>query len=144
MSAPPPLSPDRRRALHRVAEVITPAVLGFPAFSDADPDDEVTALAMVELSRDMNDVMAVLDRAARSEDVVGLLDEVWADDPDAFSRTWLFVVGTYLSTHAVWEALGYRGRVLDPVRPGEAAEHLDEDLLGPVRSRGPVFRHAPE
>lgn len=143
--------------LRVVGDVLMPRHGVFPSFTEADPDGAVLGAALHELRRDLPMLMSVIaalggcDSAdAESGQLDQRLMEVRATNPGGFEMLRVLIVGAYLSCRSVWDALGYPGRVDNPVRDDEAKQWLDipgsdsaDALLEPVRQRGPIFRPTP-
>jgi hypothetical protein len=60
--------------------------------------------------------------------------------PELFAALGEIVAGAYYLEPEIQDRIGYHGRVSDPV---ESAPALDETLLTPVLTRGPIYRPDP-
>lgn len=143
--------------LRTVGDVLMPRHGVFPSFTEADPDGSMLEAALHELRRDrptLLSVVAELGEVTGADVARGHLEArlagVRAANPSGFELLRVLIVGAYLSCRSVWDALGYPGRVDNPVRDDEASRWLDvagsntaDALLEPVRRRGPVFRPTP-
>ncbi|MGH3217313.1 MAG: hypothetical protein ACRDPY_01050 [Streptosporangiaceae bacterium] len=93
------------------------------------------------------DLLAVLRAAA---DIPGggaeYLAALRAGEPDTLESLTFALAGAYLTTPQVRRALGYPGIAprRAPAAPDEADYYLDDGVLEPVRSRGPIYRPTPQ
>ncbi|NUH40166.1 hypothetical protein HUF15_25975 [Streptomyces samsunensis] len=136
------LSPAQLRTARRMADWFMPEVPGFPTNAEADPDESVLRLVLDELHPHTGSIFSSLD-AVVDGDIGDYLAHLGTDAPERYELLRILFIGRYLACRPVWSVLGYTGRRPLPIQPGEAEAHLRDDLLGPVRSRGKVYRPTP-
>jgi hypothetical protein len=83
---------------------------------------------------------AVLDKA-RGPDPAAAVAELRATDAAAFAVLAEIVPAAYFMNPAVQQAIGYAGQGPRPIDP--RPDYAEDDLLGSVIRRGPIYRPTP-
>jgi hypothetical protein len=131
-----------RARLAALADVLIPGGDGLPSAGDADVAGQWIDRVLAA-NPDLVDVVAhVLTIAGAPEDVIANLRLNHRDVYDSFAFA---VGGAYFMNPPVRRALGYPGTAPRrlPAADGEAEYYLEDNILSPVISRGPVYRQAP-
>lgn len=92
------------------------------------------------------DLLTVLRAAANARgEAAEQLAALRAAEPDTWQFLTFALAGAYLATPQARLALGYPGVAprRAPAAPDEADYYLDDGVLEPVRSRGPIYRPTP-
>jgi len=132
----PDLSRDRLAAL---ADVLIPGGSGLPAASAADATGRWINRVLAAhggLAEALGAVVALPGEPA------AVLSELRRDRPGLFETFTFAVAAAYYMNPAVRNALGYPGIAPRPVpvAEGETEFYLEDDILGPVVQRGPIYR----
>ena len=67
-----------------------------------------------------------------------------AADPGTFERAAFAVLSAYYLHPGVRRRMGYPGQGAQPILEGEPEHYLRDDILAPVRARGPVYVPTPD
>lgn len=127
--------------LRTVTDWFLPALDGYPSLTEADPDERVLALVLSQMTPHSEAITAAL-AAVPTDDVDAHLTQLPSRDEEQFLLLRTLCLGWYLTCRPVWAALGYPGRVPNPISPGEADHDLRDGILDAVRLRGKIFREA--
>jgi hypothetical protein len=137
------LSEEQRNRLAVLADVLLPGGSGLPSASAAGVH-EVWIDRTLSANPDLVEpVLAVLDGGVEAS--AGLA-ELRAQDGALFDRFAFTVAAAYFMNPQVRRSFGYPGTAPRPLPQfeGEAEFYLEDDVLGPVFARGPIFRQVPD
>ncbi|MGD9734398.1 MAG: hypothetical protein AB7V58_02130 [Solirubrobacterales bacterium] len=133
----PPLEEAERERIAALAAVVIPGGSGMPSAAEAEASG--AALDLVLAARP--DLLPELRRAAALPgEPAAALAQLERSDPEALEGLALALSCAYVQSDPVRDSLGYPGQV--PVPPPAAPDPLDE-LLAPVRARGPRYVPTP-
>ena len=128
-----------RETLAGLADVLIPASETMPSASDVGVEGELLD-RLLEVREDIaDDLQRVLDWAA-ALDAEEAMRTLRTDDDAGFQTLTFAVAGCYLMDARVGELLRYPGQEAKQVDPFDYVSYVEEGLLEPVISRGPVFR----
>lgn len=137
------LDDSQRARLADLADALMPSGEGLPAPSELDIHGMWIneALAAVPMM-----LPAVEIAIATPGDPKEVVQQMRADQPEIFMAFTFVLSGAYFMHPRVRQALGYQGLAIEPNPPleGEAQYYLEDGLLDPVLSRGPIYRKVPE
>jgi hypothetical protein len=143
IETPDPLTDAARARLLEFGDALIPGGSGLPSASEAD-----VAGAWIDRTLSANpDLLAVVSTVlARPGNPSEVLRSLRDQDPVEFESFTFAVSGAYFMNPAVRRLFGYPGNAPRrmPAAPGEAEYYLEDDVLGPVTDRGPIYRQAPE
>jgi hypothetical protein len=126
-----------REILAALADALIPEGDGMPSASQAGAAGELLD-EVLAVRGDLEEPLAELTAAARSNDPVAEVERLKNEDPPLFEALTTAVAGGYFLSADVRERLGY---------PGQKAKRLEDDfdqeLLQPVIDRGTIFRPTP-
>jgi hypothetical protein len=136
------LGDESRARLAALADVLIPGGDGLPSAGDADVAGQWIDRALGANPDLVDTVVHVLTIAGAPEDVIA---DLRLHHRDVYDRFAFAVGGAYFMNTPVRRALGYPGTAPRrlPAADGEAEYYLEDDILSPVISRGPVYRQAP-
>ncbi len=136
---PPPLPDDVRARLVVVADLLVPAGDGMPAASEVDLVERwLPRVLAADPSLDP-DVRAVAACGTWAE-----LEALHARDATTFDRAAWAIVCAYTMHPRVRKRMGYPGQGPSPILPDESEWYLRDDILAPVRERGPIYVATPD
>ena len=135
------LDADQRAAFAALADVLVPAVDGFPSASQAGVATEGLDQVVSFQPGIAADLMNVLEKATARQPAEAVAD-LQKNDPTAFGVLAELVAGAYFLNPLVRARLGYTGQGPRPIDPHP--DYLDDGLLQSVLSRGPIYRPTPE
>ena len=139
----PGLREEQRTRLAALADALLPGGCGLPSASAAGVHEawiDRTLSANPDL---IPPVLAVVDGAVEAS---AGLTELRAQDRALFDRFSFTVAAAYFMNPEVRRSFGYPGTAPRPLPQfeGEAEFYLEDDVLGPVLARGPIFRQVPD
>ena len=136
-----PFTATNRETLAGLADVLIPASKTMPSASDVGVEGELLDRLLDVRGDIADDLQRVLDWAAPldAEEAVSTLR---TDDDAGFQTLTFAVAGCYLMDKRVGELLRYPGQEAKQVDPFDYVSYVEEGLLEPVISRGPIFREA--
>jgi hypothetical protein len=136
------LDEAQRARLVQLADVLMPAGAGLPAPSEVDVHRE-----LIDRALDAVPMMApVVEIALRAPgEPTEAVERLRREQPQVFMAFTFILSGAYFLHPRVRKALGYEGLAIQPKPPleGEAEYYLEDGLLAPVLSRGPIYRQVP-
>lgn len=110
--------------------------------SEIDRDGNHLLMALTHLTSDSARALTAV--AQPVEDPESFLSDLEQKDPIAYHSMWFVCVGAHYVNRAVWQELGYPGRIPYPVAIDEPDPDLDGGrLLEPVKSRALLYRPTP-
>jgi hypothetical protein len=128
-----------RERLVAVADLLVPASDGMPSASDVDVVGRWLD-RILEADPSLREPVAALAGCATWE----ALEARAAAEPAAFELGAFAIVAAYYLHPGVRKRMGYTGQGPSPILEGEAEWYLRDDILAPVRARGPVFVPTPD
>jgi hypothetical protein len=139
----PALSEELRARLAALADELVPEAEGMPAASAVDVGGRQLDRVVAARPDLVEPLTRGLLRAERVEDVIGWMENLGAQDPEAHDAIAATVVGGYYMHPEVKARLGYPGQVGREVSVGGFPEYVSEGLLERVVERGPIYRPTP-
>jgi hypothetical protein len=133
-----------RERLARVADGLIPEANGMPAPSDVDIGGRQLDIVLASRPDLAESLRRALAGAAGVDDAIAWVEELRADDPDAYDALVTAVVAGYYMHPQVMRLLGYPGQVPQEVSVDGYPDYVDEGLLERVYERGPIYRPTPE
>lgn len=131
---------DERAVLAALADELIPAGEGFPSARDADVAtnglDQVLSFRP-ELASALKELLA----RVRGRPAADIMADLQKNDPTGFGLLTELVPGAYFLNREVRARLGYEGQSPRPIDP--RSDPLEDGLLEPVVSRGPIYRATP-
>lgn len=139
----PGLSEEQRTRLAALADALVPGGGGLPSARAAGVHETWIDRTLAANPDLVAPLLAALGSAG--EPTVGL---TWLREQDAalFDRFAFTVAAAYFMNPTVRRSFGYPGTAPRPLpqAEGEAEYYLEDDILGPVIARGPIFRPTSE
>ncbi|MFF9040588.1 hypothetical protein ACF090_34570 [Streptomyces sp. NPDC014892] len=137
----PALDEHARSGLAKVADVLLPGTGKLPSARSVGVH-EVWLDRVLAADPRLIDPLKAVGAAAAAGDSCTLEEiEAWAG-PDIEVVVFALTSAYYISP-AVLEALGYPGQVRRPISQATPEEAYSEELLAPVRERGPIYVPTP-
>jgi hypothetical protein len=128
-----------RERLVAVADLLVPAADGMPSASEVDVVGRWLDRVLDADPSLIEPVAALADCA--TWDALEARAEI---DPATFELGAFAIVAAYYLHPGVRRRMGYTGQGPSPILEGEADWYLRDDILAPVRARGPVFVPTPD
>lgn len=133
---------EHRRTYANLADVLIPAKDQYPSASQAGVAGVL--LDVVLRSRpDLSDGLRGVLESAQGQNPSEFVFELEKENPEAFGVLTILVRGAYFMNPTVRRLFGYRGQLAEPIDYEAQPEYLQDNILQPVISRGPVYRPTP-
>lgn len=136
------INESARTRIAELADVLMPGDDGLPMPSEIDVHGHWLDLAIAAAP-------AMGAAVARAAEIPGTPEAAIArmreEHPEVFMSFALLIAGAYVMHPRVRQSLGYEGQSIaeNPALEGEAEYYLEDDLLKPVLTRGPIYREPP-
>ncbi|WP_425409893.1 hypothetical protein [Hyphococcus sp.] len=133
------LTGNQRSRIAEIADILMPPGDTLPAPSEVDISG-IWIDSALNAAPGMRGVLdSVLEMQGSADAIV---KELRDRSPEMFMAFSFFLAGAYFMHPQVRNALGYEGQAIEenPVLEGEAEFFLEDGLLEPVKSRGPIYR----
>jgi len=131
-----------RRVFGRMADYLIPEAEGMPSATMVGVSG--TLLDAVLAARpDLTEPLVRGLRLVKDIDGVAGANRLNETDPKAFHAVALAASGGYYMSPEVKQLIGYPGQESRPFDPDKTTDYLDDGLLAPVMTRGPIFRPTP-
>jgi hypothetical protein len=134
------LDPRRRAMLARLADQLIPEAGGMPSASAAGVAADGLDRVLASRPDLLEPLLGLLDRAGDGEPAATVA-RIQRDRPSDFDALFIAVAGAYYTSTEVRRLTGYTGQI---ARPVDSSAGIEEDLLEPVRQRGPCYRRVDE
>jgi hypothetical protein len=128
-----------RERLVVVADLLVPAADGMPSASEVDVVGRWLD-RVLDADPSLVEPVTALAGCATWEEI----EAQAAADPATFELGAFAIVAAYYLHPGVRKRMGYPGQGPSPILDGEADWYLRDDILAPVRARGPVFVPTPD
>lgn len=133
---------EDRRMYARLADVLIPAKDQYPSASQAGVAGVL--LDVVLRSRpDLSDGLREVLESAQVQNPSEFVFKLEKENPEAFGVLTILVRGAYFMNPTVRRLFGYRGQLAEPIDYEAQPDYLQDDILQPVISRGPIYRPTP-
>ncbi len=126
-----------------LADVLIPASGGMPSASEAGATG-VWLDRVLSARPDLTDELGRIVASAAGQDPAAAVERLARERPGDLDTLLSALAGAYYMSDDVRGRLGYPGQraIAGDAEGGEPPLGLDSPLLGPVRARGPIYRHA--
>jgi hypothetical protein len=135
-----PVTPRHRTTFANLSDELIPAAGGMPSASAAGVAAEGLDLVLSSRPDLLAPLLALLERAADGE-AAATLKRIQRDTPSDFEALFVAAAGAYYTSTEVRRMIGYTGQL---ARPVDSSIAIEEELLEPIRQRGPCYRTADE
>ena len=134
------LDPRLRATLARLADQLIPEAGGMPSASAAGVAADGLDRVLASRPDLLDPLLALLDRAGDGEPAA-TVERIQRDQLSDFDALFVAAAGAYYTSTEVRRMIGYTGQM---ARPVDSSAGIEEDLLEPVRQRGPCYRRVDE
>jgi hypothetical protein len=134
------LDEAQREKLAALADHLIPAGAGMPCASDVSVAGTGVDYVLSVRPDLLTPLLAALAAGDSAQDPAQALAMLRAEQPATFAALGEIVAGAYFLDRSVQDSVGYHGRV---AAPADLEAPVDDELLGPVVKRGPIYRADP-